>query len=103
VVGIAILALCGLLLGAAIFGVLWAAVAGVVSLLQDLLAAIPTPHLSRRRPIEALPSATNGEEVLSTAVPDLSAEAMWHQMQGTSKRSSVRRWNGPGKGPAARS
>jgi hypothetical protein len=105
VVGIAILVLCGLLVGAAVFAILWAAVAGLLSLSRDVLDQLSRgkSRLPRHRPIADLPSAANGEKDLPTALPDLSTEAMWHQMQGTSRRSRGRRRPGPGARPAARS
>jgi len=90
------LILCALLLVTGIVGMVWVAAVWLGSLFQDLYLDLSRgkAHLGRPRQKEALQSTAGGQEVLPTPLSNLSTEAMWHQMQGTSKRSRGRRRTG---------
>jgi hypothetical protein len=93
VLGSAILAVCALLLVTGIVGMVWVAAVWLGSLFQDLYLDLThgKAHLARPRHKEELQRTAGGQEVLPTPSSSLSTEAMWHEMQGTSKRSRGRR------------
>ena len=77
-VGIAILVLCSLLVGTAIFGVLWAAGAWLASVVREAVAAVTDGRSQplAQRPASAQRRARESEHRLPSALSDASADAL---------------------------
>lgn len=84
IVGLAFL----FVLGTVLYGMVLAAIELLVSLAQDLRARWPV-RITRAEQVGSLDASApvvDPLEISPTDPPELSTEAMWHRMQGTSKR-----------------
>jgi hypothetical protein len=92
IMGLAVL----IALGAAAYGIALAVAEGLASLFSDVRdrLLLRTTGGARLGVTETHPQIVTRAESSRAEVPELSTEAMWHRMQGTSKKS---RWtNTPG-------
>ena len=81
-----------IVLGTGFFGLLWLVVTGLVSMSQDVFLGLKWRAAERRRRQEAAGMAvTRARYAALPPLEPLSSERMWHQMQGTSRRSRRRR------------
>jgi hypothetical protein len=76
------------LLGTAIFGILWAAIAEVLSVVRGIFdRASPRTSLdSTATVVDVRRKAVNRRELRPKELPESSPEALWHRMQGTTEK-----------------